>query len=114
MDNQAVLETFLDLARGLHLDIPDVMEIFEIVAVSSRSQSDTERTVKRVKQVMRDRYQGKYDEKRESADRANQETFVSQNGDPDLLHFPSEKVYAEWIKHHQHARRQRWMDHPPP
>ncbi len=41
LKHQAVMETFMDRAQGLHQGIPDVMEIIEIVAVSSRSQADT-------------------------------------------------------------------------
>ena len=58
------METFLNPAHQLYLDIPDVMEMIEIMAVSSRSQSDTERTVKLVKEVELKRYQGKHDEQK--------------------------------------------------
>ncbi len=76
------------------------------MAVSSRSQSDTERTVKVVKAVMRDRYQGAHDEQKEqksaekSRDRVNQETFISQNGHPNLRDFPGDLVYAKWRQDH--------------
>ena len=95
----------MNVAHGLSQEIPDVMEIIEIVTVSSRSQSDTQRTVKTVKQVMRDRYQGKHDEKKgeQTVDRADEETFVCQNGDPNLMYFPGYKVYQEWIKTHKPA-----------
>ncbi len=97
------METFIDRAQGLYQGIPDVMEIIEIVAVSSRSQADTERTVKTVKQVMRDRYQGKHDEHKteQTVDRADEETFVCQNGDPNIVYFPGEEIYQEWIKTHK-------------
>jgi hypothetical protein len=82
------------------------MEVFEIVAVSSRSQSDTERTVKVVKAVMKDRFQGKHDEQQEqksgekSRDRVNEETFISQNGHPNLADFPGDLMYCKWREEH--------------
>ena len=47
--------------------------MLELVVVSSRTQSDTERSVKVVKQVMNDRYRGKHDEQKAagSGDSAN-------------------------------------------
>ena len=110
LDHQAILETFLDPAENLHNGIPDIMEVFEIVAVSSRSQSDTERTVKLVKEVMRDRYQGKHDEQKEdqsgekSHDRVNEETFIAQNGHPNLKDFPSDLVYTQWMRYHKSSQ----------
>ena len=62
---QAVIETFLDPRRpDLYKGIPGIMEMLEVVVVSSRSQSDTERSVKVVKQVMKGRYRGKHDEQK--------------------------------------------------
>ena len=120
-----MFETFLDPAQHLHLGIPDVMEIVEIVAVSSRSQSDTERSVKVTKMVMKDRYRGKHDEQKAVAkalpredgkdedskeaaagarDRANEEVFISQNGDSNLRYFPDEDVYRKCSAQHMPAQ----------
>ena len=33
-------------------------------------------------------------------DRANEEVFISQNGDPNLNYFPSEAVYRKWRDEH--------------
>ena len=114
------METFLDPAQNLHLNIPDVVEIIEICAVSSRSQSDTERTVKRVKEVERERYKGKHDEQKaqdnrrgprgerkdepgpehRAVDRANEEVFISENGERNLNFFPSEAAWNAWTEGH--------------
>jgi hypothetical protein len=102
--HQSILETFLDPANNLHEGIPDVMEMLEIAAVSSRTQSDTERTVKLVKMVMKDRYQGTHDEQTQGNDRANEEVFISQNGDPNVKYFPGDMVYAKWSANHLPAQ----------
>ena len=54
---------------------------------------------------MRDRYQGKHDEHKQeqTVDRADEETFVCQNGDPNIIYFPGDEMYQEWIKTHKPA-----------
>ena len=116
LDHQAVLETFLNVSYGLHEGIPDVCEIVEVTVVSSRSQSDTERTVKVVKAVESGRYEGKHNEQKArdkhrpardrdappegAVDRANEEVFICENGDPNLKFFPVEAVYKRWREDH--------------
>ena len=35
-----------------------------------------------------------------SIDRVSEETFISQNGHPNLKHFPGDLVYAKWRENH--------------
>ena len=52
---------------------------------------------------MHDHYQGTHDETKQAQDvrdRANQEVFIGQNGDPNLRYFRGDRVYAKWREEH--------------
>jgi hypothetical protein len=85
----SVLSYFQKTEFGLHEQIPDVVEIIEI-CLMSRSQSDTERFGKLMKDVSEKRFGGKFNEMhhdKDKSDRVNEETFIYGNSVPSI-HFP--------------------------
>jgi hypothetical protein len=80
-----VLSYFHKIEYALHEDIPDLAEIIEICLVMSRSQSDTERAGKLMKDVSDKRFGGKFNEahhEKGKRDRVNEETFLYGNSVP--------------------------------
>lgn len=68
----------------------------------SRSQSDTERFGKMMKDVSDKRFGGKFNEthyEKEKRDRVNEETFIYGNSVP-LHALPLEELRKEWAKTH--------------
>ena len=97
-----VLSYFHKIEYGLHEDIPDLAEIIEMCLIMLRSQSDTERVGKLMKDVSDKRFGGKYNEahyEKGKRDRVNEETFICGNSVP-LHSLPLEELTKEWAKKH--------------
>ena len=97
-----VLSYFQKTKYSLHDGIADVVEIIEICLAMSRSQSDTERCGKLLKDVSENRFGGKYNETyhgENKMDQVNEEMFLYANSVP-LHHLPLEELRKEWEKSH--------------
>ncbi|CAB3981984.1 Hypothetical predicted protein [Paramuricea clavata] len=75
-------------------------EIIEICLVMSRSQSDTEKAGKLMKDISDKRFGGKFNEahhEKGKRDRVNEETFLYENSVP-LHSLPLHELSQEWAK----------------
>ena len=103
LDNALVLQDFLRPSRNLHKDIPDVVELIEIVLLMCPSQSDTERTGKDVKHLCESRFGGKFTEiKQSERDRCGKEVFV-KSFDVHVEDLPMDVVLRRWYAKGHHG-----------
>ena len=86
---------------GMHVDIPDVVEVAEICLLMSRSQSDTERMGKTAKRVSEGRFEGKYDEQKDDGKDRAKKVFIIENAVP-LQFFPASLVAERWMAKQLH------------
>ena len=88
--------------QRLYRNIPDVIEMTEIAVVINSTQANTERTVKVLGDLANHRFEGAFNEIKESAgkrDRVEQETIIKKLDIP-LENLPHKKLKKEFYRRH--------------
>ncbi|XP_043192867.1 uncharacterized protein LOC122365592 isoform X3 [Amphibalanus amphitrite] len=107
-----ILHDFLRPSSQLHVSIPDVIELMEIAVLLCRSQSDTERTGKLVKDLSENRFGGKFNElKPLEKDRCAKEVYIRELG-LELHDLPIDAIKEEWSKFHYGVLKKRGKKTP--